>query len=645
MIYKWIVLLPLFASVLSGLFLRNIKFPLAPFVTTVSTFVAAFLSFYVFFTEMGEAGKVVTLFNWVSTGDLSVAWELKIDALTRVMLPVVTGVSALVHLYSVGYMAEDESKNRFFSYLSLFTFMMLSLVTANNLLQLFFGWEGVGLASYLLIGFWYYKKSACDAAMKAFIVNRVADAALICGLGLLFVYTGSVNFSDIFAAQPELSAKTVSIFNNQLKLSDVICLALFIGAMGKSAQFILHVWLPDAMEGPTPVSALIHAATMVTAGVFLLARCSPLFEFSSEYVRNLIIFIGAFTSLFAATVALTQNDIKRVIAYSTCSQLGYMFFALGVGAPQAAIFHLFTHAFFKAMLFLGAGAVIHAVHHEQDMRFMGGLRKKLPFTFALMVIGTLAITGFGIPGVFGFSGMYSKDAIIEAAYVSNLGYGKFAFALGALVAFLTSLYSWRVVFLTFFGSPRGEGASHAHEAPLVMALPVLILSVAAVLSGALFAPHFIGHDMAAFWREAIVVADLKIFDRMHHVPALVKYIATIASVSGLLIAWLLFRNGTGPASLSSDFSGIYRFLLGKWYIDELYEAIFVRPFKKISAFLALVVDKKFIDATVEGIPVLSAAFSGRVLSERAHNGEVSRYAFLIFIGAILLIFLTISLGK
>ena len=644
MIYKLILGLPLFAAAVAGLFGGRLGDKASQFVTTFSVFIAALLSFYVFFAEAGVASAVTPLFSWVAFEGVDLTWSIKIDALTRVMLPVVTGVSFLVHLYSVGYMEEDASKARFFSYLSLFTFMMLSLVTADNFMQLFFGWEGVGLASYLLIGFWYHKSSACSAAIKAFVVNRVADFALVTGLALIYVYVGSLSFDSAFAARETLETSFLAPFGFKISLLTLICSLLFIGATGKSAQFILHVWLPDAMEGPTPVSALIHAATMVTAGVFLLARCTPLFEYAADGLKDAIVFIGAFTALFAATVAITQNDIKRVIAYSTCSQLGYMFFALGAGAAQAAIFHLFTHAFFKAMLFLGAGAVIHAVHHEQDMRHMGGLKAKLPQTFALMLIGTLAITGFGIPGLFGFAGMYSKDAVIEAAYASTVNFGTFAFAIGVLVAFLTSLYSWRLMFLVFAGTPRSEHADHAHEAPAVMSVPVMILGAAAILAGAVFSGQFVGHDAARFWGDAIVNADAHILDNMHHVPFIVKFSPFIASMLGLLGAWFFYGNGAkNAARLKADFTGLYQFLYNKWYIDELYAVIFVRPFKAISGFFAMKTDKGAVDATVEGVPVFLANVAGRSLAP-VHAGNLSRYAFAAMFGVALFIVLATIIG-
>ena len=544
MIYKAIVFLPLLGFLVAGLFGRVIGARASELVTTALLLTCAALS-WVVFAQVGLEHQTdkVTLLRWISSGELDVSWALRIDTLTAVMLVVVTTVSSLVHLYSIGYMHEDDSRPRFFAYLSLFTFAMLMLVTADNLLQMFFGWEGVGLASYLLIGFWYHKPSANAAAIKAFVVNRVGDFGFALGIFALFALTGSIGFDAVFAKAPELAGKTFETFGfpnvfglHNADVMTVVCLLLFMGAMGKSAQLGLHTWLPDAMEGPTPVSALIHAATMVTAGVFMVARLSPLFELAPE-ASKVVMYVGTATAFFAATVGLVQNDIKRVIAYSTCSQLGYMFAALGVGAYGAGIFHLFTHAFFKALLFLGAGSVIHAMHHEQDMRNMGGLAKKIPLTFAAMTIGTLALTGVGIPHLFGFAGFHSKDAIIEAAYAAHSPNNIVFWAL-VFAAFMTSFYSWRLVFMTFFQTPRWGHDAHAahgpaddhghaatahahddhahdahghddhhhepHESPAVMLVPLGVLSLGAVAAGFVFAPFFIGHHYKEFWGKAIL---------------------------------------------------------------------------------------------------------------------------------------------
>ena len=593
--YQAIVFLPLLGFLIAGLAGNRIGARPTEIITTGLLFVSAILSWVVFSQVAlghGHASAPVVA-NWMTVGGLKIDWALRVDSLTAVMLVVVTTVSCLVHLYSIGYMHEDPSRPRFFGYLSLFTFAMLMLVTADNLVQMFFGWEGVGLASYLLIGFWYEKPSACAAAIKAFVVNRVGDFGFALGIFLVFVLTGSVAFDAIFAAAPGV-AKTTMVFGYTWDTWTIVCLLLFMGAMGKSAQFLLHTWLPDAMEGPTPVSALIHAATMVTAGVFMVARLNPLFE-RSPTAQAFVVVIGATTAIFAATVGLVQNDIKRVIAYSTCSQLGYMFVALGVGGYAIGIFHLFTHAFFKALLFLGAGSVIHAMHHEQDMRNMGGLRKEIPFTFWMMTIGTLALTGFPFT-----AGYYSKDAIIEAAYASGAhsSAGVYGFLMTLIAAGLTSFYSWRLVFMTFFGErhaaahdthghddhaqddhahdDHGHGDHTPHESPLVMLVPLAVLALGALFAGLAFSGNFLGHGFEEFWKGSI--AETHIMHAMHEIPHYVGYLPTVMMVAGFLVAvWFyILKPGTAD-SLAKANPVLYRFLLNKWYFDEIYDVLFVRP--------------------------------------------------------------------
>ncbi len=490
--------LPLLGSFISAFFYKKIGDKTCQILTSAFIVIAAILSSIILLDTI-KTGKTYEypIFNWITSGTLKLHWSIYVDSLTAVMLVVVNSVSALVHIYSIGYMSHDPHKPRFMSYLSLFTFMMLSLITADNFLQLFFGWEGVGLASYLLIGFWFKKESANNASMKAFIVNRVGDLGLLIAMFLIFKTFGTLTFSEVFTQAAEQSKNTIKIFGGEFNLITTICVFLFIGAMGKSAQIILHTWLPDAMEGPTPVSALIHAATMVTAGVFLVARCSPLFEYS-QYALNLVAFVGATTAIFAATVAIVQTDIKRIIAYSTCSQLGYMFFAAGMGAYNIAIFHLFTHAFFKALLFLGAGSVIHAFHDEQNIEKMGGVWKKIPMTYALMVIGTLALTGFPL-----LAGFYSKDAIIESAYFSKSLFAGYAFVIGLTTAFITSVYSWRLIFKTFHGKYNNAMSfDKVHESGLVMIIPLVVLAIGAIFSGYVFHEIFIGEN-TKFWGKAI----------------------------------------------------------------------------------------------------------------------------------------------
>ena len=592
-----IVFAPLLAALIAGLGNRMIGNVAAKSVTTAGLFLAAGLSWPIFLGFLGGTAtpEVVPVLKWVQSGTLTFDWALRVDTMTAIMLVVINSVSALVHLYSWGYMEEDPDQPRFFAYLSLFTFAMLMLVTADNLVQMFFGWEGVGLASYLLIGFWFKKPSAGAAAIKAFVVNRVGDLGFMLGIFGTYLVFQTTSIPEILAAAPGMSGSTITFVGMRLYTMDILCILLFIGAMGKSAQLGLHTWLPDAMEGPTPVSALIHAATMVTAGVFMVCRLSPMFE-TAPTALTIVTIVGAATCFFAATIGTTQWDIKRVIAYSTCSQLGYMFFAAGVGAYGAAMFHLFTHAFFKALLFLGAGSVIHAMHHEQDMRYYGGLRKHIPLTFWAMMAGTLAITGVGILGVFGFAGFYSKDAILEAAYARHNGAGQFAFWAGAIAALLTSFYSWRLMFLTFWGKPRWiesehiqhsvhktpeqagkdtTGGYHPHESPLPMLVPLGVLGIGAVLAGFVFHHQFI--DGAAFWGGSIFYNE-DLIHAMHGVPLWVKLTATAVMLIGLAGAYFAYiAKPDIPAKFVKNFSGLHNFVYRKWYFDEFYDAIFVKP--------------------------------------------------------------------
>ncbi|SCW28042.1 NADH dehydrogenase subunit L [Rhizobium mongolense subsp. loessense] len=650
-LYKAIVFLPLIGAIIAGLFGRAIGAKASEYVTCGLMIVAAILSWYVFVTVgMGhlEGGPIkVEVLRWIQSGGIDVSWSLRVDTLTSVMLIVVNTVSTLVHIYSIGYMHHDPHRPRFFAYLSLFTFAMLMLVTSDNLAQMFFGWEGVGLASYLLIGFWYKKPSANAAAIKAFVVNRVGDFGFVLGIAGIFVLFGSINLDTIFANAssfaPHEGAEAagevvLNLFGMQLDKAHAltgICLLLFMGAMGKSAQFLLHTWLPDAMEGPTPVSALIHAATMVTAGVFLVARMSPLFELSPDALV-FVTMIGAITAFFAATVGLVQNDIKRVIAYSTCSQLGYMFVALGVGAYGAAIFHLFTHAFFKALLFLGAGSVIHAVDGEQDMRYMGGLRTHIPVTFWMMTIGTLALTGVGIPFTpVGFAGFFSKDVIIEATYASHSPVAGFAFTLLVIAALFTSFYSWRLAFLTFFGTPRAshEVMHHVHESPQVMLVPLYLLAVGAVLAGVLFEGYFYGHHYAEFWKGALFTgAENELLEEFHHVPAWVALSPFIAMLLGFVTAWYMYiKSPSTPRVLAQQHRVLYQFLLNKWYFDELYDFLFVRSAKALGRFLWKKGDIGVIDAYgPNGVAARVVDVTNRVV--RLQTGYLYHYAFAMLIG-------------
>ena len=630
-----IVFLPLLSSLVVGFFGKKLNLILSHIFSCAMIIIPFFLSLYFLNLTLSENyNLVVPLFEWLKSGDLVTEWSLRLDLLTSVMLVVVTSVSSLVHIYSIGYMSHDPHQTRFFAYLSFFTFAMLILVTSNNFLQLFFGWEGVGLASYLLIGFWYKKDSANSAAMKAFVVNRVGDFGFLIGLAILFYYAGSLNFDVIFSLNEQLSLSTFSIFNKEFNVLNTTCFFLFMGAMGKSAQLFLHTWLPDAMEGPTPVSALIHAATMVTAGIFLVARCSPLFEMSPS-ILSFITIIGASTAFFAATVALVQNDIKRIVAYSTCSQLGYMFVALGSGAYQIAIFHLFTHAFFKALLFLGSGSVIHAVSDEQDIRKMGGLYKLIPFTWVVMLIGTLGLTGAPL-----MSGYYSKDGIIEAAFVSQTEGNLYAFYLLVLSALLTSFYSWRLIFLTFNGKSNisTEIFSKIHESPKVMLFPLFILSIFTIFSGVFFVDYFMYHDYQYLWQSSIYLSENNhVIESIHYVPKWVKYSPLVMMVIGLITAvifYLLYPKV--PKFLSSKFNPLYKFLLNKWYFDEIYEFIFIRNISRIGNFLSNFGDKRIIDGLgPDGISLRVMDIAKQM--SRIQTGYIYHYAFAMLIGLMLFI--------
>jgi NADH-quinone oxidoreductase subunit L len=652
--YQAIVFLPLLGFLIAGLFGRSIGARACEYITSGFLVISAVLSWIAFFTVAFGEGEVFTVpvLRWIQSGGVQADWALRIDTLTVVMLIVVTTVSALVHIYSIGYMHHDPHRPRFFAYLSLFTFAMLALVTADNLVQMFFGWEGVGLASYLLIGFWYKKPSANAAAIKAFVVNRVGDFGFALGIFGVFVLFGSVNLGTIFAnaasfipveGGQEGGAAVLDFLGYALDKQSaltIVCLLLFMGAMGKSAQVPLHTWLPDAMEGPTPVSALIHAATMVTAGVFMLARLSPLFELSATAL-TFVTFIGALTAFFAATVGLVQNDIKRVIAYSTCSQLGYMFVALGTGFYSAAIFHLFTHAFFKALLFLGSGSVIHAVSDEQDMRKMGGLRKLIPVTYWMMIIGTLALTGVGVPfTIIGAAGFFSKDAIIEGSFVAHNPVAGFAFVVLVVAAGFTSFYSWRLIFMTFHGKPRATAdvMHHVHESPPVMLVPLAILAAGALFSGLLFHDFFVGEGYAEFWKSALfTLPDNEILHHIHDVPALVKLSPFIAMVLGFVVAWQFYiRKPEMPRNLAAQHRGLYAFLLNKWYFDELYDFLFVRPAKRLGTFLWKRGDGWLIDGFgPDGVSARVVDVTNRVV--KLQTGYLYHYAFAMLIGVVALV--------
>jgi len=599
----------------------------AELITTGLLLVAAALSWLVF-VDVGfmHHDVRIALFPWITSGDLQVSWALRVDTLTAVMLVVVNTISSLVHLYSIGYMDEDPYRPRFFAYLSLFTFAMLMLVTSDNLVQLFFGWEGVGLMSYLLIGFWYQKPSANAAAIKAFVVNRIGDFGFALGIFAVFMLIGSTDFETIFAGAPGLTGKTIDFFGWHADALTLTCLLLFMGAMGKSAQFLLHTWLPDAMEGPTPVSALIHAATMVTAGVFMVARLSPLFELAPD-AQAVVMFFGATTAFFAATIGLVQNDIKRIVAYSTCSQLGYMFVAMGAGAYSVGIFHLFTHAFFKALLFLGSGSVIYAMHHEQDIRKMGGLWRKIPFTFFVMCIGTLSLTGFPL-----FAGYFSKDAIIEAAYASHNPMAFYGFLMTVAAAGLTAFYAWRLIFKTFFGEPYDqEHYEAAHEAPLTMLIPIGILAAGSILAGFPFKELFAGPDVGEFFRESLQM-NPHIIEAMEKIPETVKLLPFVTMVIGALVCYVFYvRRPYMPVELARQHQMLYRFLLNKWYFDELYDLIFVRPAKWLGRFLWKVGDGKIIDGFgPDGVSAGVLDVTRNVV--RLQTGYLYHYAFAMLIG-------------
>ena len=620
-----VIFLPL-AGAIIGYFGKSLSNLFAEITTTFCTSLSAVLAILIFYNGLVfESYGNYKLFEWISSGSFIANWSINIDPLSAVMLLVVTLVSALVHIYSIGYMSHDPFKPRFMSYLSLFTFSMLTLVVSDNFLQLFFGWEGVGLCSYLLIGFWYKKESANNAAIKAFIVNRVGDFGLAIGIFLIFFHFGTINFVEVFQLVPQFLEKKIFFIGIEAKLITVICLSLFIGAMGKSAQFILHTWLPDAMEGPTPVSALIHAATMVTAGVFLVVKCSPIFEYS-QLALNVVAIIGMVTALFAASVALVQTDIKKIIAYSTCSQLGYMFFAAGVGAYHVAIFHLFTHAFFKALLFLGAGSVIHAFKDEQDIRNMGGVWKKIPYTYLMMLIGTLALTGFPF-----LSGFYSKDAIIEFAFFKNSDIGNYAAAVGIFTAFLTAIYSWRLIFKTFHGPYNNKSLpiEKTHESPLVMMIPLILLSFGAVFAGYVFKETFIGHHNKDFWGSSIFfLKEIK----HDHIPLWLFLITPILVISAIPISYYYFIKNT---KILDEFKKtnipLYNFLINKWYIDEVYESIIVNPLKKTGIFFWQQGDKNLIDRFgPDGISKIIKFISNKAI--KFQSGYIYDYAFIMLIG-------------
>ncbi|MGB0658914.1 MAG: NADH-quinone oxidoreductase subunit L [Mangrovicoccus sp.] len=702
-----ILFAPLVGSLICGFGFRLIGEDAAKWTATGLLFLSCLLSWIVFLGHDGHA-EIINIMRWIESGSLSANWGIRLDRLTAIMLIVVTSVSALVHLYSFGYMAHDDQfkegeesyRPRFFAYLSFFTFAMLALVTSDNLVQMFFGWEGVGVASYLLIGFYYRKPSAGAAAMKAFIVNRVGDFGFALGIFALFFLTDSTQFDIIFASAPELAEMNINFLGAEMNAANLCAILLFIGAMGKSAQLFLHTWLPDAMEGPTPVSALIHAATMVTAGVFLVCRMSPVFEYAPEAL-TFVTFVGASTAFFAATCGLVQTDIKRVIAYSTCSQLGYMFVAAGVGVYSAAMFHLFTHAFFKAMLFLGAGSVIHAMHHEQDMMNYGGLRKKIPYTFAAMMVGTLAITGVGIPLThIGFAGFLSKDAIIESAWAGQNIMANYAFWMLVIAAAMTSFYSWRLIFLTFYGKPRGDKHTHdhAHESPKTMLIPLGVLGLGAILAGMIWYGPFFGdhhkverffgiphqvetsahgdahghdhaeaghgddhgndhgndhtamakddhaaeaeghHDVAQALIGAIFMGpDNHVMDEAHHAPVWVKVSPFVAMVLGFLLAFHMYiRRPDLPAKLAENQKPLYDFLWNKWYFDQLYDVVFVKPAQSIGRFLWKWGDGATIDGGINGLAMGIIPFFTR-LAGRAQNGYIFTYAFAMVLGIGLLI--------
>lgn len=633
--YVAAVFLPLLAAVIAGLFGRVIGDRGAQLVTCGALILSALLSVVIFFdVAVGGEPRVIELFAWIQSGTLEANWVLRFDTLSAVMLIVVTVVSAAVHVYSIGYMSHDPHIPRFMAYLSLFTFAMLMLVTADNLVQLFFGWEGVGLCSYLLIGFWYDRPSANAAAIKAFVVNRIGDFGFLLGIAGIYLVFDALTFDAIFAAAPQMAGTTLEFIGMRLPTLEILCVLLFIGAMGKSAQLGLHTWLPDAMEGPTPVSALIHAATMVTAGVFLVCRMSPLFELA-PVALGIVAVVGAATAFFAATVGLTQFDIKRVIAYSTCSQLGYMFFAAGVSAYPAAMFHLMTHAFFKALLFLGAGSVIHAMSDEQDMRYMGGIWRLIPWTYALMWIGSLALAG-----IWPFAGFYSKDVILEAAWGAHSAVGQFAFWLGIAAALMTAFYSWRLLFMTFHGEPRANEhvMAHVHESPWVMLGPLVILAIGAVCAGFVGYEMFVGGQWAEFWGASILILpEHPALENAHHSPTWVVLLPLVMGVAGILLAWWFYMvNPSLPGRLAASVRGLYLFLYNKWYFDELYDRLFVRP----AFYLGWGLWKGGDGALIDGVGPDGIAAATRDLARRAsrlQTGYVYHYAFAMLVGVVILV--------
>ncbi len=644
--YVLAIFLPLLASIFAGIltFLKhkntenakNYDF-LAQIITSGALIISALIATYTFIGMItsGYSNEVIKVLDWVESGNVNIDWSLKVDTLSVVMVFVVTVVSAMVHIYSVGYMSHDKSIARFQSYLSLFTFGMLMLVTSDNLVQLFFGWEAVGLCSYLLIGFWYHKPSANSASMKAFLVNRVGDFGFSLGIFAAFMLFKDINLDNIFANAVAYKDVTWSILGLQVKAITVICLLLFIGAMGKSAQLGLHVWLPDAMEGPTPVSALIHAATMVTAGVFLVARMSPLYELSIVAL-SFVTIIGALTAIFAASIGIVQNDIKRIIAFSTCSQLGYMFFALGVSAYQGAMFHLTTHAFFKALLFLGAGSVIHALHEEQDIRNMGGMAKKIPITTAFMYIGS-----FALAGIYPFAGFYSKDFILEAAWASGGFLGSFSYIIGVLAAFLTAFYSFRLLILVFEGKHRCDDNVYekAHESPMVMILPMGVLFIGAIVSGFMLKEAFIGHDYPKFWGEAILDTGRShdVMHAAHGVSSFIKYFPFAISIFGIAMAYVFYKLQPAlPTLLAQRFAKIYQLLLNKYYFDELYDKVFIKPALRFGTFFWKKVDQGIIDKFgPDGLASLTAKLS-QVFS-KFQSGYLTRYALVMVFGLVFML--------
>ncbi len=629
-----ILFLPLLSSIISGFFGKKIGINFSQILSCVLIFISALISLFIFYeTFINGYTSNKLIFNWINSGDFNINWSIYVDSLSSVMLVVVTLISSIIHFYSIGYMSHDPNKDRFMAYLSLFTFSMLALVTADNFLQLFFGWEGVGLCSYLLIGFWYKKSSANAAAIKAFLVNRIGDFGLAIGIFLIFFFYGTINYEDVFELTPLLKKKEIIFLGFELNLITLISLMLFLGAMGKSAQIFLHTWLPDAMEGPTPVSALIHAATMVTAGVFLVVRCSPIFEFS-QTALNIVSIIGMTTAFFAGTVAIVQNDIKKIVAYSTCSQLGYMFFAAGVGAYHVAIFHLFTHAFFKALLFLGAGCVIHSLNEEQDIRFMGGIAKKIPYTYALMVIGTLALTGFPF-----LSGFYSKDAIIEFAYLKGSTIGYYATSVGVITAGLTAIYSWRLIFKVFHGKYNNININinSIKESPIIMLLPAFILALGAIFAGFLFKETFIGENNYKFWATSIFfLANIE----DHHIPNWLLFITPTIVILAIPISYYLYviNKKILNVFVSKNLS-LYNFLLNKWYFDEIYNFIIIVPIKKIGDIFWKKIDINVIDRFgPDGLSKLVKRISDRTVNFQ--SGYLYHYAFVMLVGfSILLTYL------